>query len=132
MAIARTLINDPVLLLADEPTGNLDTAASIEIMRLLSALNDAGRTVVMITHEEDVAAHAQALRDFVFRPMRTVFRQLAHRPPPFDTYHTPGDTLATLDPAALDRVARALEAVVNEMGGPAGSGVSGRTRRPPG
>jgi hypothetical protein len=78
------------------------------------------------------AAHAQALRDFVFRPLRTVFRQLAHRPPPFDTYHTPGDALATLDPAALDRVARALEAVVDAMGGPAGSGVSGRTRRPPG
>ena len=59
VAIARALINDPTLLLADEPTGNLDTASSIEIMKLLSALNDAGRTVVIITHEEDVAGFAK-------------------------------------------------------------------------
>jgi putative ABC transport system ATP-binding protein len=55
VAIARALINDPTLLLADEPTGNLDTASSVEIMKLLGALNDAGRTVVIITHEEEVA-----------------------------------------------------------------------------
>jgi putative ABC transport system ATP-binding protein len=59
VAIARALINDPALLLADEPTGNLDTASSIEIMRLLGALNDAGRTVVLITHEEEVAGFAK-------------------------------------------------------------------------
>src|ERR1700712_3769671 len=59
VAIARALINDPTLLLADEPTGNLDTTSSIEIMKLLSALNDAGRTVVIITHEEDVAGFAK-------------------------------------------------------------------------
>ncbi|HWR49441.1 MAG TPA: ABC transporter ATP-binding protein [Pseudonocardiaceae bacterium] len=59
VAIARALINDPALLLADEPTGNLDTASSLEIMRLLGALNDAGRTVVLITHEEEVAGCAK-------------------------------------------------------------------------
>jgi hypothetical protein len=60
-------------------------------------------------------AQADALREFVFRPMRTVFRQLVHRPAPFDTYHTPRDGLATLDPAALDRVVRALAAVVASL-----------------
>ena len=61
VAIARALINDPTLLLADEPTGNLDTTSSIEIMKLLDALNDAGRTVVIITHEEEVARFAKRI-----------------------------------------------------------------------
>jgi putative ABC transport system ATP-binding protein len=59
VAIARALINDPALLLADEPTGNLDTVASAEILKVLGGLNDAGRTVVIITHEEEVTRFAK-------------------------------------------------------------------------
>ncbi len=66
VAIARALVGDPELLLVDEPTGNLDLAATDEVLALLDALHDQGRTIVMITHEEDVADHADrrlVLRD---------------------------------------------------------------------
>jgi putative ABC transport system ATP-binding protein len=61
VAIARALINEPSILLADEPTGNLDTAASQEIMKLLRGLNDGGCTIVIITHEEEIALHAERI-----------------------------------------------------------------------
>ena len=61
VAIARAMINDPVLLLADEPTGNLDTHSSEEILTLLHDLHDRGRTIVMVTHEPDVAHHTERI-----------------------------------------------------------------------
>lgn len=58
VAIARALVNDPSLILADEPTGNLDTKTSYEIMDIFSKIHDNGNTVVLVTHEEDIAKHA--------------------------------------------------------------------------
>jgi putative ABC transport system ATP-binding protein len=66
VAIARALVNRPAILLADEPTGNLDTATSQEIMGLFDALHRSGQTIILVTHEDDIAAHAHrriVLRD---------------------------------------------------------------------
>ncbi len=65
VAIARSIVNDPVLILADEPTGNLDTHISIEIMAVFQGLNARGITVVLVTHEQDIAQYAK--RNVVFR-----------------------------------------------------------------
>jgi putative ABC transport system ATP-binding protein len=70
VAIARALINDPEVLLADEPTGNLDSRTSIEIMAIFQQLNERGITIIMVTHEQDIAAYANRnviMRDGLIR-----------------------------------------------------------------
>ncbi|MCD9015142.1 ABC transporter ATP-binding protein [Parachryseolinea silvisoli] len=64
VAIARALVNDPAIILADEATGNLDSKASIEIAELFVRLNDAGKTIIMITHEPDIAQYAKRIVTF--------------------------------------------------------------------
>jgi putative ABC transport system ATP-binding protein len=61
VAVARALANDPAIILADEPTGNLDSRSEDELMALLDGLNDAGRTLIVVTHEESVARHAKSV-----------------------------------------------------------------------
>ena len=68
VAVGRALVNKPSIILADEPTGNLDSKTSLEIMQLFDDIHKAGNTVILVTHEEDIAAHAQRvirLRDGV-------------------------------------------------------------------
>jgi len=79
VAIARALINDPEVVLADEPTGNLDSRTSVEIMGIFQQLNDRGTTIVMVTHEADIAAYAcrnVVMRDGLIQSDRTVSRRL--------------------------------------------------------
>lgn len=70
VAIARAIINEPSIILADEPTGNLDTITSAEIMEIFKSLNKDGKTIIMITHEKDIAAFAEKI--VVFRDGKVV------------------------------------------------------------
>ena len=65
VAIARALVSDPVLILADEPTGNLDSKSGVEIMEVLTELHHKGSTIVMVTHEDEIAAYAQRVIRFL-------------------------------------------------------------------
>lgn len=83
VAIARALVNDPSIILADEPTGNLDTKTSYEIMDIFSKIHAAGNTVVLVTHEEDIANHAHRiirLRDGVLESDKRSAPSTLHQP----------------------------------------------------
>jgi len=83
VAIARALVNQPALLLADEPTGNLDSQTSIEIMGVFQKLNDQGMTIIMVTHELDIASFAKRniiMRNIIMRDGQVVSDKLVtHR-----------------------------------------------------
>jgi putative ABC transport system ATP-binding protein len=85
VAVARALINDPSIILADEPTGNLDTKTSIEIMGLIEDIHAKGNTIILVTHEEDIAMHAHRIvrmrdglieKDYINTEIHTVNRRV--------------------------------------------------------
>jgi putative ABC transport system ATP-binding protein len=80
VAIARALVNDPSILLADEPTGNLDSATSVEIMELFDKLHAGGNTVILVTHEADIAGHAH--RQVTLRDGKVLSDYRTGAPPP--------------------------------------------------
>jgi putative ABC transport system ATP-binding protein len=78
VAIARALVNTPSLILADEPTGNLDSKTSVEVMAILQRLNAAGATIVLVTHEPDIAAHGT--RNVIFRDGHVIQDRIVEQP----------------------------------------------------
>lgn len=85
VAVARALVNNPSIILADEPTGNLDTKTSVEIMALLEDIHLKGNTIILVTHEEDIAAHAHRIvrmrdglieKDYINENIKTVSPRL--------------------------------------------------------
>ena len=96
VAIARALVNDPAVILADEPTGNLDTRTSVEVLALLQRLNRDGLTIVLVTHEPDIAAYAS--RSLIFRDGR--LREDERAAEPRDAAATLADLPSEEDEAA--------------------------------
>ncbi len=93
VAIARAIVNDPVLIFGDEPTGNLDSRTSVEIMALFQELNEQGKTVIIVTHEQEIAEHSKRIirfkdgrvvSDEPVRNRRNAQQELAEMPPPED------------------------------------------------
>jgi putative ABC transport system ATP-binding protein len=78
VAIARALINNPAIILADEPTGNLDTRTSVEVMEIFQYLNESGITIILITHEKDIAAYAK--RNITFRDGKIIKDEIVQTP----------------------------------------------------
>jgi putative ABC transport system ATP-binding protein len=87
VAIARALVNDPAILLADEPTGNLDSKTSLEVMELFIRLHDEGQTVIIVTHEPDIAAYAHRVVTFLDG---LIIRDERQTPKRLDTEAVPG------------------------------------------
>ncbi len=102
VAIARSLVNDPYFMLTDEATGNLDSVTSEEILTMFERLNDEGRTIIMVTHEDDVAAHAKRivrLRDGVIQSDLINDHRISAKSRP----HSPGVEIpATKSPAVAE------------------------------
>jgi putative ABC transport system ATP-binding protein len=128
VAIARALVTDPELLLADEPTGNLDTHSSAEILQILRGLHESGRTIVLITHDPDIAATAErvvSIRDGELTEGATL-----------TVAHLSGAPVPALAVAPRRRTRRAAAPVTAEGGGvaaaiePAAAAAPARARRP--
>ena len=97
VAIARALVTEPTVLLADEPTGNLDSRTSVEVMALFQELNDQGITIILVTHEHDVAQYARRIIEMRDGRIR--------RDHPVTDRHVAADDIAALDATTLEEAA---------------------------